>query len=94
MDTTVVKAFGILELLVRAGRPAGVTELSAASGLQKSNVHRLLSTLASLGYVRKVDASLYVPTLRMWEIGQHIYAGFQHRARSATAHAAPRGRDR
>lgn len=76
MDKTVVKAFGMLELLVRAGRPAGVTDLSTASGLQKSNVHRLLSTLTSLGYVRKVNASLYEPTLRMWEIGQHIYAGF------------------
>lgn len=76
MDKTVVKAFGVLERLVEAGRPAGITELSTASGLQKSNVHRLLSTLTALGYVRKVDVSQYEPTLRMWEIGQHVYAGF------------------
>lgn len=76
MDKTVVKAFGVLERLIEAGRPAGITELSSACGLQKSNVHRLLSTLTALGYVRKVDASQYEPTLRMWEIGQHVYSGF------------------
>lgn len=76
MDKTVVKAFGVLELLVEMGRPAGVTELATGARLQKSNVHRLLATLTALGYVRKVEPGLYEPTLRMWEIGQHIYAGF------------------
>lgn len=76
MDKTVVKAFSLLELLVQSGRPTGVTDLATASDLQKSNVHRLLSTLMALGYVRKVDTGLYEPTLRMWEIGQHIYARF------------------
>lgn len=76
MDKTVVKAFGVLERLVEVGRPAGITELSVALGLQKSNVHRLLSTLTALGYVGKVNANLYEPTLRMWEIGQNVYAGY------------------
>ena len=76
MDKTVVKAFGLLELLVAKARPTGVTELADAMDLQKSNIHRLLSTLLTLGYVRKLDASLYEPTLRMWELGQQIYGGF------------------
>lgn len=76
VDKTIVKAFCILELLIRAGRPSGVTALAAASGLQKSNVHRLLSTLSVLGYVRQVESSLYEPSLRIWEMGQQVYAGF------------------
>jgi IclR family KDG regulon transcriptional repressor len=75
VDKTVVKAFGMLERLVRAGRPIGVTELARESGLQKSNVHRLLTTMITLGYVRKMEGSLYEPTLRIWELGHHIHAG-------------------
>jgi IclR family transcriptional regulator, KDG regulon repressor len=75
VDKTVVKAFRTLELLVGAGKPLRVTDLSGKTGLQKSNVHRLLSTMTALGYVRKVEGSLYEPTLRVWEIGQHIHAG-------------------
>ena len=76
VDKTVVKAFALLELLIRKARPTGVTELAAAMELQKSNIHRLLSTLQSLGYVRRLDAGLYEPTLRMWEMGQRVYGGF------------------
>jgi IclR family transcriptional regulator, KDG regulon repressor len=75
VDKTVVKAFKTLELLVQAGKPLGVTELSGKTGLQKSNVHRLLSTMTGLGYVRKIEGGAYEPTLRIWEIGQHIHTG-------------------
>jgi DNA-binding IclR family transcriptional regulator len=76
VDKTVVKAFAVLELLVKAGRPSALSELAAAARLQKSNVHRLLSTLMALGYARQVESSLYEPSLRIWEIGQQIYGGF------------------
>ncbi|HWA39745.1 MAG TPA: IclR family transcriptional regulator [Burkholderiales bacterium] len=73
MDKTVVKAFRVLELLVQAGEPMSITRLAAQTGLQKSNVHRLLATLGALGYVRHGETSLYEPSLRVWEMGQQVY---------------------
>jgi len=73
VDKTVVKGFRVLELLVQAEAPVSVTNLAKLSGLRKSNVHRLLTTLVSLGYVRRGEASLYEPTLRVWEAGQRVY---------------------
>jgi len=74
MDKTVVKAFRVLELLVQADGPMSVTRLAADTGLQKSNVHRLLNTLLQLGYVRQSESSLYEPSLRAWEMGQRVYS--------------------
>jgi len=74
IDKTVVKSLGMLERLVDLGRPMGVTELALATRLQKSNVHRILSTLRHLGYVRSNADSSYEPTLRVWELGQRIHA--------------------
>jgi len=74
IDKTVVKSWGLLERLVELGRPTGVTELALATRLQKSNVHRILSTLRHLGYVRSNADSSYEPTLRLWELGQRIHA--------------------
>lgn len=75
IDKTVVKSLAMLERLVQLGRPVGVTELALATSLQKSNVHRILSTLKFMGYVRSNADSTYEPTLRMWELGQRIHAG-------------------
>ena len=74
IDKTVVKSLGLLERLVALGRPTGVTELALATRLQKSNVHRILSTLRFMGYVRSNADSSYEPTLRLWELGQRIHA--------------------
>lgn len=70
MEQTVQKALNLLEALVRSGQPRRLTELSRQLGLTKPNVYRLLSTLTTLGYVKKDPAtSLYSPTLKMWEMG-------------------------
>ncbi len=74
MDKTVVKAFRMLELLAQADGPMSVTRLAEQTGLQKSNVHRLLTTLCHLGYARKDEAALYEPSLRLWEMGQRVYS--------------------
>lgn len=74
MDKSVVKAFKLLELLSRNDKPMGVTDLANASALGKSNVHRLLQTLQSLDYVQKTSDNAYEATLRMWEIGSHVFS--------------------
>jgi len=70
MEQTVQKAMNLLEALVRSGHPRRLTELSRELGLTKPNVYRLLSTLTILGYVKKdPEATLYSPTLKLWEMG-------------------------
>ena len=61
---SVERTFAIIELLCKNGE-LGITELSAASGLNKATVFRLLSTLVKLGYVRKKTSSeKYTLTLK------------------------------
>lgn len=70
MEQTVQKALNLLEALVRSGQPRRLTELARQLGLTKPNVYRLLSTLSTLGYVKKDPATtLYSPTLKIWELG-------------------------
>ena len=72
MDKTVAKAFKTLEALMASDEPQGITSLSRALGLGKSNVHRLVSTLVSLGYARGVGDGKYEATLRLWECGMQV----------------------
>ncbi|MEP5759080.1 MAG: IclR family transcriptional regulator [Litoreibacter sp.] len=72
MDKAVVKAFRLLEILAENEAPMGVTELSNKTELGKSNVHRLLQTLLSLGYVKKPDETNYTASLRVWELGSQV----------------------
>jgi IclR family KDG regulon transcriptional repressor len=72
VEKTVVKAFKTLEVLAASPEPQGITALSEALGMGKSNVHRMLATLASMGYVRPVGGGLYEATLRLWEQGTQV----------------------
>lgn len=83
MDKTVVKAFRLLERLAQSETPRGITALGEELELGKSNVHRLLSTLAGLGYVRNVGDGRYEATLRLWEMG--TYAVSHNDIRSVAA---------
>jgi len=88
MDTTLLKGLAVLEALAASREPRGVTELAHELGLLKSNVHRLLQTLAARGYVRKDAASgRYECTLRIWELGA-LVAGRLDVRRVARPHAA------
>ncbi|MFQ7158508.1 MAG: helix-turn-helix domain-containing protein [Ruthenibacterium sp.] len=55
---SVARAFHILEALARAKRPVALQELSAALGLSKSTVHRLLACLVDLGYAEHLPGGL------------------------------------
>ncbi|MFK7762607.1 MAG: IclR family transcriptional regulator [Roseobacter sp.] len=72
MDKAVVKAFCLLEILARNNAPMGITELANKTELGKSNVHRLLQTLMTLGYVRKPNETHYTASLKVWELGSQI----------------------
>lgn len=73
MGKSIGKAFGVLEVLARAPEPQRVSDLAVAMGLSEPTTCRLLGSLVDLGYVaRDEDTSRYSPTLKLWEISQHV----------------------
>lgn len=73
---SVERAFAIVEVLKEHGE-LGVAEISAALGLDRSTVHRLLSTLRHLGYVNQNKDSLrYSNSLRFFDIGNSVQRSF------------------
>ena len=66
-----VNSFRILERLLDAERPVGVTELSDAVGLSKGVVHTHLGTLSELGCVKKRDRR-YLPAFGLLELGEGV----------------------
>jgi DNA-binding IclR family transcriptional regulator len=70
VEKTVVKVLKLVEALSRAERPVGVTALANELAFTKSNAHRLLNTLAELGYVKRHDdEGQYELTLKLWSVG-------------------------
>ena len=62
---SVNNALAVLESFSAERPEIGVTELSQALGLGKSTVHRLLTSLAARGYVRKnPDTDRYLSASR------------------------------
>jgi len=52
--------------------------------LQKSTVHRILQTLAAMGYVaQEDDTGRYAPTLKTWELGSGVIS--EHPVKRAAA---------
>jgi len=70
VEKTVVKVLKLVEALSLAEEPVGVTAIAGELGLTKSNAHRLLNTLAELGYVKRhAKVGQYELTLKLWRIG-------------------------
>lgn len=81
METTLVKGLKMLEAVARSDGPRGVSELGRELGITRSNAHRLLQTLYSLGYVRHDPVEgRYEPTLRLFEFGSGIATRLDVRA--------------
>ena len=75
MDTTIVKGLKLLDRIAHADAPVGVTAMAREMGLEKSNIHRTITTLVSLGYVeRDPQSGRYGPTLKVWELGMRVVA--------------------
>ncbi|MGD1212790.1 MAG: IclR family transcriptional regulator [Candidatus Acidiferrales bacterium] len=73
MDSTTIKALLVIEALSLSEEPRGVADLSRQLGYSKSNVFRILSTLASQGFVRShPETGRYTLTLKIWEQGVRV----------------------
>lgn len=65
------RAFLLLELLCRARGGMTIAALSAATGLHKSTVHRLLASLTAHGFAQH-DDTRYYPGMHICELGSYI----------------------
>ncbi|WP_158964483.1 IclR family transcriptional regulator [Chachezhania sediminis] len=73
MDKTLIKGLTLLEALANSEESRGVSSLARELDLSKSNVHRILLTLQSKDYVRRVDInSTYELTPKIWELGAKV----------------------
>ncbi|WP_052262043.1 IclR family transcriptional regulator [Leisingera sp. ANG-M1] len=79
LDSTLSKGLMVLEALTAAKGAKGVSELSRELELTKSNVFRLLQTLAALGYVQATEDKLYRATLKTWQVGRAVVENFNLR---------------
>jgi DNA-binding IclR family transcriptional regulator len=84
VDGAVPKALSVLEALARSRSPVRLTALAHELGIQKSTVHRILSTLTELDYVSQDRATgRYRASLKLWEMGARILA--EHPVKRAAA---------
>jgi DNA-binding IclR family transcriptional regulator len=79
MNNTLIKGLAILETLARAEVPMGVTEISLALALPKSNTHRMLQALTDQRYVIRQPGGRYSASIKLWELGSAALSGFDLR---------------
>lgn len=73
MEKSLIKALRVMEALAFSEVPRGVSELARELGYQKSNVHRILTTLVEQGYVVRFDIGpTYQLSYKMFEIGSRV----------------------
>src|SRR5262245_33710440 len=84
-EGAVARAFAVLELLALEEKPVRLSAIALRLGMQKSTVHRVLSTLAELGYVQQEPrTSCYQATLRLWELGSSLITNHPLKRAAAT----------
>ena len=69
---SLIKALDILELL-DVEEELGITEISEMLNLDKSTVHRIISTLRAKGYVQQNASNLkYLNSFKLFEMGNNV----------------------
>jgi len=79
---SIQRAMAIIETLDKY-RELGVTEIAEKLGLERSTVHRILSTLKALGYINQNPTNhKYSNSFRFFEIGNNVIQslGFRRQA--------------
>lgn len=76
---SVRNALLVLRELGASDGSLGVTELAKRMDLGKSTVHRLLTTLASEGFVQQEDNGRYALGITLWVLGSRMVSGLELR---------------
>ena len=70
---SVIRAFSLLEVFTLQRDEMSISEIKLETGLPFSTVHRLLSTLESIGYIRqKSESGKYRLGLKNFILGNHV----------------------
>jgi IclR family KDG regulon transcriptional repressor len=84
MDKTLIKGLQVLEQVVRSEERVRITDVAAVLNLTKSNAHRLLKTLESVGYVHQDPRTKdFGPSLKLWELGSEVVGRLDLRLHAA-----------
>lgn len=71
--SSTLKAFGVLEVLVRAGRPVTLSELMQATELPKPTLHRTLALFEEAGFLaREPGGRAYIIGERLSQFGLNV----------------------
>ena len=71
---SVGKAMTLLDLLAEQRRPLSLAELTEHSGLPKSTIHTLLSSMRAYGYIDQRPDGKYFLGIRLYECGRVVSA--------------------
>lgn len=71
---SVGKAMALLDLLLEQRRPMSLAELTERSGLPKSTVYTLLSSMRSYSYIEQKPDGKYFLGVRLYECGRAVSA--------------------
>ena len=82
---SIERAFTLLEILADHGGSSSLSELSAVSGLPLPTIHRLIRTLAALGYVAQEPSRRYALAPKLIRLGEASSAMVHRRARPLLA---------
>jgi IclR family KDG regulon transcriptional repressor len=75
MDDSFAKGLRVLETLVGAEQPLGLTQIADKTGLIKSHTHKYLQTLIQQRYVEQLySRGPYRLSLKLWELGTRVLA--------------------
>jgi len=86
MDKTLLKGLAMIEALAQSRNPRGVSDLATEMDLTKSNVHRVLKTLESAGYVTQIASTArYRLSLKLWELGSKVMSRLDLKREAAEA---------
>lgn len=69
---SLVRAIDLLDALVSAGGPLGVTDLAAATGFSKTATYNLITTLEMRGLIRRDGDNRYGLGWRLLELGEYV----------------------
>lgn len=78
---SVERVFELLELITDAGGNVTLSELAASTSLPLPTIHRLLRTLASMGYVRQLEDRRYALGAKLVRLGEMANKQFAELAR-------------
>lgn len=68
---SIERVFDILEILSTEQKGLGISEIAFRSGLHKSTVHRLVTTLVKRGYISKMPSGNYRVGLKLIEVASY-----------------------